>query len=256
MVHFSIRIWFREFSPDQDVVTESKYGSVQYRLPGSPFATTCGKDSATLGKKFVRRLLQELHVIGYDVLCSVDLSRAYDQGTLIFKKSLISGQRLKPNMIAVAPYSNDKIHLLNCPEGAIFIVKDAVAAVWKPGIKSDQRSATEENLYEIKLRGTPWNGDSSDESIMARKLLIEIVGRLSLMNWKFHCAVNIRNGCGNCLYFFQDERYAMTPSDFAVLSPGRWDRLRLISFDKPALEGARLTVVSRILEVTSFRGCP
>ena len=26
-------------------------------------------------------------------------------------------------MIAVAPYSSDKLHLLHCPEGAIFIVK-------------------------------------------------------------------------------------------------------------------------------------
>ena len=79
-------LFFRELSKDQEVVTESKYGSVQFRLPGSPFAPTCGKDSATLGKLFVRSLLQDLYVIGYDFLCSVDLSRAYDQGTLIFKK--------------------------------------------------------------------------------------------------------------------------------------------------------------------------
>ena len=79
-------LFFRELSKDKEVVTESKYGSVQFRLPGSPFAPTCGKDSATLGKLFVRSLLQDLYVIGYDFLCSVDLSRAYDQGTLIFKK--------------------------------------------------------------------------------------------------------------------------------------------------------------------------
>ena len=63
------------------------------------------------------------------------------------------------------------------------------------------------------------------------------------MNWRFHASVNVRNGCGNSLYFVQDERYAMTPTDFAVLSPGRWDRLRLISFDKAALEAARFTVL-------------
>ena len=140
-------------------------------------------------------------------------------------------------------YSSDKLHLLHASEGAIFIVKDAIAAIWKPGIKNDQRSSNEESLYEIKLKGNPWSGDSSDESIMARKLIIEIVGRLSLMNWRFHASVNVRNGCGNSLYFVQDERYAMTPTDFAVLSPGRWDRLRLISFDKPALEAARFTVL-------------
>ena len=137
---------FREFCNEKDVVTESKYGkrnivvlaieiynlnlsdffyfsssfkkfyyhdviffqgSVQFRLPGSPFAPTCGKDSATLGKLFMRRLLQDLYVIGYDFLCSVDLSRGFDQGTLIFKKGLMSGERMKPQMICVAPYRSN-----------------------------------------------------------------------------------------------------------------------------------------------------
>jgi hypothetical protein len=35
----------------------------------------------------------------------------------------------------------------------------------------------------------------------------------------------------------------MTKDDFALVAPGRWDRLRLIGFDTPAIEGARLTVL-------------
>jgi len=93
------------------------------------------------------------------------------------------------------------------------------------------------------LKGNPWSSESPDEAILARKLIISLVGSLSLLNWKFHGAVNIRTGCGNCMFFMYDERHAMTKDDFALVAPGRWDRLRLIGFDTPAIEGARLTVL-------------
>ena len=50
-----------------------------------------------------------------------------------------------------------------------------------------------------------WSSESPDEAIMARKLLIALVGSLSMLNWKFHAAINIRTGCGNCLFFMYDE---------------------------------------------------
>ena len=50
-----------------------------------------------------------------------------------------------------------------------------------------------------------WSSESPDEAIMARKLLISLVGSLSMLNWKFHAAINIRTGCGNCLFFMYDE---------------------------------------------------
>ena len=46
-------------------------------------------------------------------------------------------------MIAVAPYSSDKLHLLHCPEGAIFIVK---------GISSLERRRLILSLLFIFLR--------------------------------------------------------------------------------------------------------
>ena len=34
-----------------------------------------GKDSSTLAKLFVLRLLEEMHILGYDLVTSTDLSR-------------------------------------------------------------------------------------------------------------------------------------------------------------------------------------
>ena len=210
----------RDVSSDQDVVTESKYGSVQFRLPGSPFSSTCGKDSAKLGKVFTQKLLEELFVAGYDLLTCADLSRAFDQGTLIFKQTLISGERPRKTIIGVAPYGTDKLHLINCSDGVVQTVLDAIGASWHPGIQS--QSENDNSLCEVKMKGNPWSSESSDESLMARRMLIEIVGGLSTLNWKFHAAINIRHGCGNCLFFIYDERHCMMTSDLAVLSPSEF----------------------------------
>ena len=234
---------FREVCNDEDIVTESKYGSVQFRLPGSPFSPSCGKDSAYLGKLFTLKLLEEMHVIGYDFLSCADLSRAYDQGSLFFKQGLMSGERPRKSVICVAPYGHDKLHLVHCTDGVVQHVVEAVNSAWKPGIQSEGSSSSEKHLYEVKMRGNPWSSENPDEALMARKLIIAIVGKLSLLNWKFHGSVNVRSGCGNCMFFMYDERHAMASQDFAIMAPGRWDRLRLIGFDSSAIEGARLTVL-------------
>ena len=228
---------------EEDVVTESKYGSVQFRLPGSPFSPTCGKESAYFGKLFTLKLLEEMHVIGFDFIACPDLSRAFDQGSLLFKQGLMSGERPRKTIIAVAPYSNDKLHLINCTDGVIQNIIEAIKSVWKPGIKSEGASTSEKHSHEVKMKGNPWSSESPDEALLARRLIIAIIGKLSLLNWKFHASINIRSGCGNCLFFIYDERHAMTSDDFAIMAPGRWDRLRLIGFDSSAIEGARLAVL-------------
>ena len=88
-VHELVVSIVKELNAGQEVITEAKYGAVQFRLPGSPFAPNCGRDSAYFGKLFILRLFERMEVIGYDFLSSCDLSRAYDQGTLLFKQGLI-----------------------------------------------------------------------------------------------------------------------------------------------------------------------
>lgn len=181
--------------------------------------------------------------MGYDFLLSSDLSRAFDQGTLFFKQGLISGERTRKSFIAISPHGFDRIHLVKCTDAVIQTVREAVVSAWKPGIQTEGVSPADKMLYEIKVRGNPWSSDSPDEALASRKLLLSLLGQLALSGWKLHAAVNVRNGCGNCLFFVHEERHAMASEDFAVIAPGRFDRLRLIGFDSAALEAARLTVL-------------
>ena len=86
-------------------------------------------------------------------MACADLSRAFDQGSLMFKQSLMSGQRPRKSIIAIAPYGNDKLHLINCTDGVVQTIMDVIVSVWKFGVKSEGASSSEKLLYEIKLKG-------------------------------------------------------------------------------------------------------
>ena len=60
---------------------EHKHGLLQFQLPGSPFTLNAGKESSTIVKIFAIRVLEEMNKLGYDIMASSDLSRAYDQST-------------------------------------------------------------------------------------------------------------------------------------------------------------------------------
>ncbi len=207
---------------------EDKHGSLQFRLPGSPFAFSAGKDSAIIGKIFAVRTFEELHALGYGLVCSADLSRDFDQSSWFFKR----GQQDRPRqpVMCVAPGSSDKLHMVRGCDYLLATLKQSVQSTWEPGIQSER---TEENcgekVHDIKLRGTPWQSEG-EESTMCRKLLLDIVSRLGAQHWRLLAATNLRGGT-DALFFIYDSDHFCNERELAMLSLNRHDRLRLINFD-------------------------
>ena len=64
-----------------------EYGAITFRLPGHPFRARGGKKNATLGKLFMVRIFEEMHMLGYTFIASSKLSQTQtDHSTLLFKK--------------------------------------------------------------------------------------------------------------------------------------------------------------------------
>jgi len=63
---------------------------------------------------------------------------------------------------------------------------------------------------------------------MSRELLIQIFGRLGQINYKLLMGTSIKGGTDS-LFFIHDPEYRVSPSDFAILSLNKTDRLRLIN---------------------------
>ena len=75
----------RELYRDETATWEDRYGCAQFRLPGSPFAPSAGRESATVGKLAAVRIFEEMNALGYDLVASSDLARAYDQSSWFFR---------------------------------------------------------------------------------------------------------------------------------------------------------------------------
>ena len=163
----------REVSKEEEVLAEDKFGAVQFRLPGSPFVLNAGKESATIGKVFAIRVFEEMNRMGYDLVASSDLSRAYDQSSWQVKvaKSLIqifisilsrffkkvNAERARQPVLCIAPGSTDKIVIVRGCEYVIDAVRDVINEVWSPGMQNEKSEEVgNERLYEFKLRGNPW----------------------------------------------------------------------------------------------------
>ena len=71
--------------------------------------------------------------------------------------------------------------------------------------------ASEPTEHEFKLRGNPFSSDG-DESTMCRRLIVDVVGSLSTLQWKLHANVNVRGG-SDALYFVYDENHSRSQTD-------------------------------------------
>jgi hypothetical protein len=169
------------------------FGAIEIILPELPFQAKSFQRSANIGKIFVIRLLEVMNSAGYDFQFSSDLSRGKDQSSLFFRLSPYASQgRPWKRVICVAPGSSDRLILMNHDKKIIDAVQAAITYSWQQGLQ-DFNAGMHENLtfHEFKLFGNPWFSEL-DESVEARKLLLEIIERMAAIGYKFHANVNIK----------------------------------------------------------------
>lgn len=230
----------RDLCQDESVTGDDKHGSLQFRLPGSPFTLNAGKESSTIGKIFAIRVFEEMNKLGYDIVASSDLSRAYDQSTWFFKKSHFERPRFP--VLCVSPGGVDKLAIVRGCDYVIAAVKESIKEVWPYGIQNEKVDEVGiDKVHEFKLRGNPWQGEG-EESTACRKLILQVIGSLGKVKWRLLTSTNLK-GATDALFFIYDENHYISPEDLAILSLNRNDRLRLINFDYGIRDVVRATIL-------------
>ena len=185
-------VYFRDLGRPK-VLVGDMFGAIQIILPELPFKTKSFQRSANIGKLFIIRLLELMNASGYDFQFSSDLSRWKDQSSLFFKKSP-NANRGRPwkRIVCVAPGNSDRLILMNHDQQVIDAVQSAITNTWQPGVQ-DFNEGMHENItfHEFKLHGNPWFSEQ-DESVEARKLLLDIIKRMAVIGYRFHANVNIK----------------------------------------------------------------
>lgn len=216
-----------------------KYGIIQFKLSDSAFVVNNGKKAATLGKLFCFRMFEELYKLGCDILFSSDLARMKDQSTWFVRK--VTSERQGRRVICLAPSKLDTITLLKHDDRVKSKVFEAIVETWPKGYKhwEDVRSLNQD-LFEIKLNGNPWN--ASDSEVDSKRLLSFLVGKMSELNMRLLVGTNIKGGTDS-LFFIEDTEAALrNPHNFSSISLHKKDRLRLVDC-KDMADDVRLAIL-------------
>ena len=71
-------------------------------------------------------------------------------------------------------------------------VQSAISSTWHRGVQDFNEGMHDNHTFqEFKLNGNPWLS-TSEETVEARKLLLEIIAQMALIGFKFHAAINIK----------------------------------------------------------------
>ncbi len=222
---------------------KDKFGCSQFKLPGNPFYLGVGKDSSTVGKLFGIRIMEELHNMGYDIVCSADLARQYDNSTWFFAKNQNLAERSHRPVVCVAPGGHDKLVIVKGDVAVVASVRNAVEEAWSKGIQDERTSQTKYGeVFEFKLRGNPWF-QSGEQSAMCRRTLLSIISHMSRSSWRLLSATNLKGGTDSMFFIREDNQAILMPGrELAMVSLNRHDRVRLINFDESAKHVVRSSI--------------
>ncbi len=222
---------------------KDKFGATQLKLPGFPFCLRVNKDHSTLGKIFATRVFEEMYAMGYDFVCSADLTRTLDHSTWFFAKSQ-QAERIKRRFLCVAPGGFDKLVVVQGDEHLISVLQDAIVQAWELGIQREgSRHTKYENVYEFKLKGNPWVR-TGEESAMCRRLLLNIIGCLGQLHWKLVASTNLKGGTDTMLFVYEED-YSTSLQDLAMISLNRHDRVRLVNFSENVRPIVKQSIMTR-----------
>ncbi len=222
---------------------KDKYGATQITLPGSPFVPNKGKDDATLGKVFATRVFEEMYGLGYDFVCSADLTQTWDHSAWFFAQSR-QPERIKKRFLCVAPGGYDKLVVVQGDDYLISVLQGAITQAWEHGIWSEgSRNTKYGKVYEFKLYGNPWI-EKGEQSAMCRRMLLNIIGCLGQLHWKLLASTNLKGGTDTMLFVHEDN-YSTSFQDVAMISLNRWDRIRLVNFSENVRPVVKQSIMTR-----------
>merc|ERR1712168_418186 len=109
------------------------------------------------------------------------------------------------------------------------VIREVCRRSWIRGIQNESQSGT---YYEVKLSGTPWTFVSANESSSARRLLKNLVSKLSEMQYDLYCNTNL-SGTADTLFFRHSPELVRFSYEYFALSLNQNDRIRLIDVPEP-----------------------
>ena len=210
----------------------------EFKLNGNPFAEYSPVTEGIEARKLACNLLHNLFNEGIKLLISSDLTQTTDLATWLFHREQTVPEQFPFACIGVSGY--DKLQFINFPQNMHSIFQDVVARNWPQTI---QETKIIGDVYQIKLKGTPWSSMEDVENIHSKTLIKALLNDLEMRQWILYGSSNLR-GNADTLFF----RYVPSlPNDCSrligfVINLIRNDRMRLIDAPPESVNSARSMV--------------
>ena len=164
-------------------------------------------------------------------MTSSDVAQKRCNSTVFFRKmvSQLAAEPTRP-YTCVAPCSWDKLVIVNLPKSLEPRLTMMVENGW--GIQDSrviQRTRHGCSL-RLKLIGNPWNGETGQQGVQLRQLLLDIVKLFQTQNFKLIANVNFRGSTDSLFFESRVQSFGLaTPEEMFAVSLNRVDRLRLVA---------------------------
>ena len=152
----------------------SKLNAVAFYLP-----TIVTEGTVSFGKRFLCRIFEGMHKLGYEFVTSTDTCNNDVQSTVIFEKCKTDkpSKEQKCHVMCIASKGINKILLVRFPEHLAHEILDVISKSWTKGVLKSTKTKSDYltnrlPLWEFILGGEPWNS-RGEQSTAARRLWLE-----------------------------------------------------------------------------------
>ena len=181
-------LWHKQEEPYERVAK----GTLQLELPN---------DDDVIQALFTIRMLEELHVHGYDLVTSSILDSHNSLLTWFFRKRGPGVRRPLSGVVAVTTSGSDGMFIVRDNQEVNRVIREVITDAWPFGVISEKNfdyDQTQETVQYYRLTGYPWAGNR-----MILELVRHLMAKMGEINWKFLAKSNFNNS-SDVLFFVQD----------------------------------------------------
>ena len=210
---------------------------LEVKLRGNPWRAT--EQESIMAKVLLQNIIATLRRYQWVYYCNVNLKSTADSLFFRYDSNTPPGQSVPFCTISLDQL--DRLRVINAPETIVAMIRKVIETTWLRGGIQAERDY--HGSWEFKLSGTPWHS-TSEESAMARYLVLKILEAMLEQGWHNIAGINISRGdTDKSVLIFQGGEPQGRP--MMCLSLNDVDKFRLINMPKQLVKLFKKTLVSR-----------
>ena len=187
-----IRSLVNDYRSKHPQTQEFNNGTTEFKLDGSPFLATEGKEVVE-SRLMIAGVLAGLRELGYQVVSGLNFSRklSEDKTSILFRKQFGYQSGGEGNFIlhaCIAPFDENILHIINFPTDVRQALREVIEQYYPYGIHSETYLSP--HCLQLTLNGRPWNDSLAGhtgrrtDNFHARSMMLLLLKKANRYGWE------------------------------------------------------------------------